>query len=437
MSIPQGEPEFTHGDHVNLSTLPRNAACPICDSEDATRIFFAKDRSYQHPGIFGIYRCPHCYAVFVQPRINDQELASYFPQEHGRARASKRLNKKNYTGWRRFVLEHSYGYPRSDGRGSRPVQQAAAFMLSWFTAKGVIPYHGDGKILNIGEDGGSYLYRLKQWGWETYGVEARATEARRARSLGLTVHHGTLTGARFPNAFFDVVRLSKVLERLPDPVTVFEEINRILKPNGLVYVIVPNTRSLVFWLFRENWYALDAPRQMVSYCPATLDALCATAGFEIAHMEFTDGRYDFVRSLAFYFEAKGKHWPAWVRHIRWERNKLARHALDPLFFFVDALGYGDVLHATLRKKPCRVITGAEIFDRSRHRGPVTDAPVRLSGGCEVRSTRRYAAARCLMGSIRVKGTDHSRDKYKNGVGSKKIDEHGKDAPVRDIQRDPG
>jgi SAM-dependent methyltransferase len=312
------------------------------------------------------------------------------------------------------------------------VQRALAFLLSRFMARGVISYRGDGKILNIGEGGGSYLYRLKQWGWETYGVEPSATEARQARSLGLTVHHGTLTDARFPNAFFDVVRLSEVLEYLPDPVTVFEEINRILKPNGLVYVAVPNTRSLAFWLFRENWYALDAPRQLVSYCPATLDFLCAASGFEIADMQFTRGRFNFVRSLAFYFEEKGKRWPPWLRRVQWERSKLVRGTLKPLFFFVDSLGYGDVLHATLRKKPCRVITGAEIFDRRQHRGSVTDAPVRLAGRCDVRSKQRYSAARRLVDSIRIDSANHGRDKHASSISGEEIDEHTKAANLFEV-----
>jgi hypothetical protein len=99
-------------------------------------------------------------------------------------------------------LEHRYGYPKSHGTESNALQRAVAFLLSGFTAKGVIPYRGDARILDIGAGGGSYLYRLKQWGWETHGVEPSATGARQAQSLGLAVHHGSLAEARLPNSFF-------------------------------------------------------------------------------------------------------------------------------------------------------------------------------------------------------------------------------------------
>ena len=76
-----------------------------------------------------------------------------------------------------------------------------------------------------------------------------------------------LKDAHFENSFFDVIRLSHVIEHLPNPKATFREIHRILKPDGIIYLTVPNTRSLVFWLFRENWYALDAPRHVISYSP--------------------------------------------------------------------------------------------------------------------------------------------------------------------------
>jgi ubiquinone/menaquinone biosynthesis C-methylase UbiE len=56
----------------------------------------------------------------------------------------------------------------------------------------------------------------------------------------------------FSDSFFDVVHLSTVLEHLPNPRTTFDEIYRILRPDGLVYVKVPNTQNLVFRLFGEK-----------------------------------------------------------------------------------------------------------------------------------------------------------------------------------------
>jgi len=308
-------------------------------------------RIHRVPGTFAIHRCDGCHAWFIQPWLTVAELDRYYPDEYGRYRHGPSLKKRQYRrGRQRYVLENRYNYPSENGATPNAIARAIAFLLSFFTAKGVIPYRGSGRILDVGCGGGSYLYRLKQWGWDTYGVEPSDTGARQAQSLGLNVRQGTLQDARYVDSFFDVIRLSNVVEHLPNPIATFREIRRILKPKGLVYLTVPNTRSLVFWLFRENWYALDAPRHVISYSPKTLNVLAEATGFEVAHSNFTAGPFNFVRSMRYLLEEKGERYPSWLRSIRWDRSKLIRRALKPFFFFVDSLGYGDFLHATLRKK---------------------------------------------------------------------------------------
>jgi len=113
---------------------------------------------------------------------------------------------------------------------------------------------------------------------------------------------------------------------------------------------VPNTRSLVFWLFRANWYSLDSPRHVISYSPKTLQLLADTTGFKVIKNSFAAGPFNFVRSMKYLAEETADRWPQWVQGIPWERSKLIRRTLKPFFYFVDALGYGDFLHATLGKK---------------------------------------------------------------------------------------
>jgi SAM-dependent methyltransferase len=141
-----------------------------------------------------------------------------------------------------------------NGENSSVFKKWAAFLLSFMMAKGAVPYRGEGKFLDVGCGGGSYLYRLKQWGWKVYGVEPSATGTEQSRSLGLSVHQGQVEDAKFPAGYFDVARLNHVLEHLPDPRKTFREIHRILKTDGVVYLTLPNTESLNFWLFKENWF---------------------------------------------------------------------------------------------------------------------------------------------------------------------------------------
>lgn len=323
--------------------------CPVCAHHNAPQVFRTRDRIHNLPGEFAIHSCAQCHAYFIQPWLRTDQLALYYPPEYRRYRPAKSLDKKNYQSrWQRLVLEERYGYPKRGARISI-FNTAAGTFLSFFMAHGVMPYRGDGRILDVGCGGGSYLYRLKQWGWQTYGIEPSAAGAAQARKLGLDVQHGMLREGKYPDQYFDVVRLSNVLEHLPDPKDTFEEIRRVLKPNGLVYVTVPNTRSLVFWLFQKNWYALDAPRHVISYCPKTLKTLCDATAFEMTATNFSAGPFNCVRSLRYYFD-EHEGWPRWIRAIRWERSKTVRRLLKPFFLIIDSFGYGDFLHATLRPR---------------------------------------------------------------------------------------
>jgi hypothetical protein len=216
-------------------TISQTASCPLCHQAGARRLFFSKDRIHNLPGTFGLFRCAACHAIFIQPWLTADELAGYYPKEYGRYRYSRSLVKNKRGRWHRLVRENYYGYPRSEKKLPAALSKPIAFALALIMAKGVIRYHGDGRILDVGCGGGSYLYRLRQWGWDSYGVEPGEVGVKQARALGLEVRHGMLADARFPDAFFDVVRLSHVLEHLPNPNETFREINRILKPQGLVY----------------------------------------------------------------------------------------------------------------------------------------------------------------------------------------------------------
>ena len=323
--------------------------CPLCFHEAASGLFQSRDRVHGLPGVFTVFQCHRCSAVFYLPRLGDQELASYYPEIYGRYRVSRSLDKRSYRGIRRFILENHYGYPSLKGGDPSQAKKWIALFLSLFMAKDAIPHRGEGKFLDIGCGGGSYLYRLKQWGWNVYGVEPSGTGAAQAQSLGLNVHHGQIQDARFPDSFFDVVRLHHVLEHLTDPRGTFREIKRVLKADGLVYITVPNTRSLNFWLFGENWYGLDIPRHVVSYSPEALKFLCDGTGFEIVMIRFRSGPFNFVRSVKYYLDDKGDRWPRWLREINWPSNKMIRRTLKPFFFFIDRVCFGDVLQATLRK----------------------------------------------------------------------------------------
>src|SRR3972149_1242044 len=170
--------------------------CRLCGSPGASGRVQSRGRTPGFPRKFTLIRRRRCHALFIEPWLAERELAAYYPEYYGRYRRSRSLDRKSYKGVRRFVLENAYGYPSRTERRSSLLRRATALVLSLVMAKDAIPYRGEGRFLDIGCGGGSYLYRLRQWGWEVHGVEPSRAGGAPARSLGLGGHHGQGTDAR-------------------------------------------------------------------------------------------------------------------------------------------------------------------------------------------------------------------------------------------------
>lgn len=99
---------------------------------------------------------------------------------------------------------------------------------------------GGGKILDIGCARGDFLDQAARCGFETYGLELSADAAQVARSRGHRVANALAQEIPFPNHSFNAIHMNHVLEHVPTPIRSLKEIRRLLKPNGLALIEVPN-----------------------------------------------------------------------------------------------------------------------------------------------------------------------------------------------------
>jgi SAM-dependent methyltransferase len=137
-----------------------------------------------------------------------------------------------------------------------------------------------GSLLDVGCADGLFLHLAQSAGWEVRGVEMAESSAAYAReTYQLDVLPGDLRHANFPDQYFDVITFWHVLEHLHDPLGELHEAYRVLKPEGLLVVDVPNIASWQANFFGADWRALDVPRHLYHFSPDTLKAMLARAGF--------------------------------------------------------------------------------------------------------------------------------------------------------------
>ncbi len=110
-----------------------------------------------------------------------------------------------------------------------------------------------GKILELGFGNGSFLKMAHESGWETHGVELSEVLVKHAsEELGLpNITLGYLEEVGFEDGSFDAVVGFNFLEHVPDPRAILTEFCRLLRPGGLMAVMVPNIFGLYHQLMGE------------------------------------------------------------------------------------------------------------------------------------------------------------------------------------------
>jgi len=202
--------------------------------------------------------------------------------------------------WRRFILREYLGYKKEAPK--KGLKYLCALFLSRLTSGNILPFHKDGRILDVGCNNGLYLYLLKSIGWQVWGIEVDRDACELGKELGIDIFRGRLEDAGFSEAFFDVVRFNQVLEHIPDVKNVIKEAKRILKKDGRIYISVPNARSFAFFLFKEAWLNTV---HIHGFSPSSIKYLCEEEGLKIISIRFSSSKSLIINGVNHFFKSRG------------------------------------------------------------------------------------------------------------------------------------
>ncbi len=184
-------------------------------------------------------------------------------------------------------------------------------------------------VVDLGCGSGTMGERLRQRGATVLGIDLDEREFALDRYPELNFVKGTLYDLPFRSGLADFVMSRWVFEHLDDPGAAIAEVQRILKPNGLALIIVPNVLHPVMMLSRfvplrfKQWmlYALDGIKEksvMATYyrvnTEGALDRHFHAGGFEkVAFVYSADPSYWIFSGLVFRLatatHALARFWP--------------------------------------------------------------------------------------------------------------------------------
>ncbi len=155
------------------------------------------------------------------------------------------------------------------------------------------------RLLDIGAKWGGLGERARAGGWQgAYtGLELNERHVAAAAERGLDVRPADVgQPLPLPDASFDAVVCLELLEHLPSPLGLLEEIRRVLTPQGRAILSVPNPYSWVE-VFREVARWPDPEGHLNGFTTPVMQNLLALAGLHLERRLGTSMRIPGTRRI--------------------------------------------------------------------------------------------------------------------------------------------
>jgi SAM-dependent methyltransferase len=309
------------------SVLNKAEGCPACGHDGAENWRQAPDRFHGRPQLYQLMRCRACSLVWLGNPPSLEEMGYHYGPDYDRAIAGAGEDPNHWRGRRETLLRYKCG----------------------------------GAILDLGCSSGGFLTSVKSPSWKLYGIEMSDSVAKRAEAkCGAQVFVGDILDAPFAPGSFDAITCFHVFEHLYHPREVLAKVAEWLKPGGVFYTMMPNIDSAGAHIFGSYWYALELPRHLYHFSPASLRNMATAVGLEEVSLRTrrevfieTSTRYildDAFRKLGFsripLAQAKALSLP-W----RVVRKAFRLTLLPVLNGMASFAGDGESIHVVLRKAP--------------------------------------------------------------------------------------
>jgi SAM-dependent methyltransferase len=290
--------------------------CPVCDSTRESGRFDARDPHYGNPGRWWLRCCADCGSYCLDPMPSDAELLRMYPPD---------------------------GYYAFRIAPERPLRARLRRLVGAATGTHEPAFDAPGSVLDFGCGAGDFLLKMKAAGWGCAGVEVSDAAVEVARSNGLRIEKDL---AACQSSSFDYVRANHSLEHVTNPREVLEDMYRVLRPGGTLFLGVPTNESQNARLFGRHWWYLGAPVHPVTFSTRGLLALIRRVGFEPTRVSTNSDFGSTAGSLQIFLN----------RNSNRPSSQGIIFALKPLLLLgqwvaklQDAFGVGDKLEIIARK----------------------------------------------------------------------------------------
>lgn len=267
-------------------------SCYVCGGPGTVLHRDLRDRLYGADGEWTLRRCerPSCRLLWLDPRYRPDELwrayQTYYTHAAVEVGSAGKWSLRSRIGTGR--LQAALGYR---GAATGPAWHRALAPMAHLWPGGVdevditvafLPAPtGAARVLDVGCGEGRLLARLQDLGWTCVGQDVDPQAVAAARQRGLAVTEGDLLAQRYPDASFDAIVLSHVIEHVHDPGLHLRECLRVMRPGGRLVLLTPNGESWGHRRFGPDWRGLEPPRHLHIFAPGTIRTVLEREGWRV------------------------------------------------------------------------------------------------------------------------------------------------------------
>lgn len=300
-----------------------NITCPVCNSVESSRYFLVRSGDHTY-SVETCLACGHVYTRF------DFEVD---PDQLYNDEVYKVIDNRDSVYSK--IMDHEYGN-----------------VLQYI--KRQYPQHAS--LLDFGSGKGVFLNLAQKAGLDSLGIETAEERADFAeKKYGLKIIRTMYSNGPVAKQRFDVITLFHVLEHLPQPKELLQNLLRDnLKANGMLILEVPNLSSWQSAIAGNKWMHLDIPRHLSHFSKERLVEFCGELDLKIVRSDYFSwhlGVLGMCHSILSIFGYKGKI----IRDLKNYNKKLmlALLLVLPLSLvlelFASALNRGGVIRLYCRR----------------------------------------------------------------------------------------
>lgn len=233
---------------ANPGTVLERVNCPACDNS-AYSLKYKKNK-------FSIVQCRACSFVYTNPRVAEDVYCNGLTQSR-----SSEL----------WALHQE----------TESVQAFNKGQYEFFFNKGIDKNKGN-RYLDIGASTGVCLDLARENGFRTFAMEWSQTARAILEAKCHTIISSLERGLEAP---FDWISFYEVLEHQHDPKQFLRRIKRVLSPEGIVSLSVPNIDSLACLLMGSAANSIDGLQHLNYFSKSSLVNMFSETGFTLEYFD--------------------------------------------------------------------------------------------------------------------------------------------------------